>query len=201
MCSSDLLVYYILGLWNGIGANLKPFFYASPHLLLSTTIPGIWHLSPSYQDSKKPSQKHLSLSSNPGRKPAKEFGPGSPLATPGICYERQGVNITISSLLGLRLRCSSVPQFPWLLANLKNSSRLGHPQGHNGSGQWFLNYSMDQNHLGKMCGKCQFMGSTFKDSVLVDLECWPGLPFLFSFCCCLFVHRGCFKISQAILIL
>ena len=26
------LVYYILGLWNGIGANLKPLFYASPHL-------------------------------------------------------------------------------------------------------------------------------------------------------------------------
>ena len=41
MCSSDLteqgvgLVYYILGLWNGIGANLKPFFYASPHLVLT----------------------------------------------------------------------------------------------------------------------------------------------------------------------
>ena len=26
------LVSYILGLWNGIGANLKPLFYASPHL-------------------------------------------------------------------------------------------------------------------------------------------------------------------------
>ena len=110
------------------------------------------------------------------------------MAKPGICYKGQRANITKSILLGLRFRCSSAPQFLWLFANLKNPNRLGHHQGHKSSRQWHLIYSTDQDHLWKMGWKCQFMVSTIKDPILVYLECKPGLPFLFSFCCLFVGH-------------